>query len=129
MDPSFAFGIGTQRDNEGRRLYPEIGFGTNLGNFRGMSAAVGDTVSAKKEAASPTGILAILGEFSAFRWGVQRNIAAKLIESGDPDGQGDLNRTNQIAIRAEVVYGVGIMDTDAFAKIVGETGETGITGA
>ena len=44
-----------------------------------------------------------------------------LIEYGDPDGLGDLQRQNQIAIRAEVVYGIGIMDSNAFVKINGAT--------
>ena len=47
---------------------------------------------------------------------------AHLIEYGDPDGLGDLQRMNQIALRAEVVYGVGIMDLNAFAKIVKAAG-------
>lgn len=50
--------------------------------------------------------------------GVQRSIGAHLIEYGDPDGLGDLQRQNQIAIRAEIVYGIGIMDQAAFTKIV-----------
>ena len=49
--------------------------------------------------------------------GVQRSIGAHLIEYGDPDGLGDLQRNNQIAIRAEIVYGIGIMDQNAFVKI------------
>lgn len=118
MDPTFSFGIATQKDADGRKLYPELGFGQNTTNFLGMNAAVGDTVSAKNEAAAATDLLAIVGQFDAFRWGVQRNITAHLIEFGDPDGLGDLQRMNQIAIRAEIVYGIGIMDQDAFTKIM-----------
>ena len=118
LDPTLSFGLSTMRDTTGRKIYPEIGFGVNLSSFEGMTAAVGDTVSASKEAATATGILGIVGDFDAFRWGVQRNIAAKTIEYGDPDGLGDLQRLNQVAIRAEVVYGIGIMDLDAFATIV-----------
>lgn len=121
MDTLFAFGLGTQRDKNGYRLYPEIGFGNGVADFRGMRAAVGDTVSAKKEAAQDTNLLAVIGDFGAFRWGVQRDIAAHLIEYGDPDGQGDLQRLNQVAIRAEIVYGIGIMDKDAFALINGQS--------
>lgn len=118
LDPSIAFGLGTMRDDIGHKIYPEIGFGATVTNFLGMSAAVGDTVSAKQEAQTATGILAFVGQFDAFRWGVQRNIAAHLIEFGDPDGLGDLQRLNQIAIRAEIVYGIGIMDLAAFAKVL-----------
>jgi hypothetical protein len=62
-------------------------------------------------------VKAIAGDFSAFRWGVQINIPLTLIEYGDPDGSGDLQRKNEIAIRSEVVYGVGILSTDAFAVV------------
>ena len=41
-----------------------------------------------------------------------------MIEYGDPDGGGDLKRNNQVAFRAEVVYGWGIADLAAFALIV-----------
>ena len=92
--------------------------GQNLTNFSGMTAAVSDTVSAKNEITPDTKLLGIVGQFDAFRWGVQRSIGAHLIEYGDPDGLGDLQRQNQIAIRAEIVYGIGIMDQAAFTKIV-----------
>lgn len=117
MDTSLAFGLSTMRDNEGRKLYDSIGFGQTLTNFEGMAAAVGDTVSAKNEIAEVSGLLGIVGQFDAFRWGVQRSIGAHLIEFGDPDGLGDLQRMNQIALRAEIVYGVGIMDKDAFVLV------------
>lgn len=118
MDPSLSFGLATMRDTSGHRIYPELGYGINPTNFEGMSVSVSDTVSAKTEAKTATKLLGIVGDFSAFRWGVQRDIAAHLIEYGDPDGLGDLQRKNQLAIRAEIVYGVGIMDLNAFAKIV-----------
>lgn len=118
MDPTLSFGLSTMRDANGRKIYPEIGFGQNVTNFSGMNAAVSDTVSAKNEIATPSKLLGIVGQFNAFRWGVQRSIGAHLIEYGNPDGLGDLQRQNQIAIRAEIVYGIGIMDSKAFAKIV-----------
>ena len=40
-----------------------------------------------------------------------------MIRYGDPDGNGDLQRNNQVAFRAEVVYGWGIADLSAFALI------------
>lgn len=122
MDPSLSFGLATMRDTTGRRMYPELGYGTAVTNFEGMRAAVSDTVSAKNEVTKATNVLGIVGQFDAFRWGVQRQVNAHLIEYGDPDGLGDLQRMNQIALRAEVVYGVGIMDLKAFAKIVKAAG-------
>jgi hypothetical protein len=66
-----------------------------------------------------TKLRAIVGDFSAVRWGVQKAIGLELIEFGDPDGNGDLKRNNQIAFRAEVVYGWGIAEINRnFAKIV-----------
>jgi HK97 family phage major capsid protein len=118
MDPMLSFGIATMRDADGKRLYPELGFGQSLSNFAGMTAAVSDTVSGKNELSADSGVLGIVGQFDAFRWGVQRSIGAHMIEYGDPDGLGDLQRQNQIAIRAEIVYGIGIMDMNAFAKVV-----------
>lgn len=118
MDPTLSFGLSTMRDRNGRKIYPEIGFGQELSNFEGMTAAVSDTISAKNEISVASNLLGIVGQFDAFRWGVQRSIGAHLIEYGDPDGLGDLQRLNQLAIRAEIVYGIGIMDMKAFTKIV-----------
>lgn len=121
MDPSLSFGLATMRDTTGRRIYPELGYGVDVTNFEGMNVSVSDTVSAKNEASAATNILGIVGQFDAFRWGVQRDIAGHLVTSGDPDGLGDLERKDQIALVAEIVYGVGIMDPKAFAKIIKAT--------
>lgn len=126
LDNSYAFSLATQRDSQGRKLYPELGFGNTATAFSGLNAAVSDTVRGGPEAVTAStgayrstnpNVKAIAGDFSAFRWGVQVNIPLELIEFGDPDGLGDLKRQNQIAIRAEVVYGIGIMSTDAFAVV------------
>ena len=61
---------------------------------------------------------AIIGQWDLLRWGVQKSIPVELIKFGDPDGQGDLKRKNQIALRLEVVYGWGVMDLDGFAVVV-----------
>lgn len=118
LDPTLSFGLATMRDATGHRLYPELGFGQNATAFEGMGAAVSNTLSAVEEMSPASNIAGIVGQFDAFRWGVQRSIGAKLIEYGDPDGLGDLQRMNQVAIRAEIVYGVGIMDLNAFAKVL-----------
>ena len=117
LDNTFAFNLSQMRDNENRKLYPELGFGQNIQNFEGLAAAVGTTVSGAPEIATPSKILAVVGQMNAFRWGVQRNIGAEVIRYGDPDGLGDLKRKNQVAIRLEIVYGIGIMDLAAFALV------------
>ncbi|MED6165409.1 hypothetical protein PIB30_099258, partial [Stylosanthes scabra] len=77
----------------------------------------GDTVSGQPEAKTDTKVRGILGDFqNGIRWGVQRNLPLELIRFGDPDGQGDLKRRNQIAIRMEIVYGWYVF-TDRFALV------------
>lgn len=89
----------------GTPRYPQLGFGTNIDNFLGIPAAQGDTVSGVPEAAD-TGIRAIVGDWqNGIRWAVQRDFPVEIIRYGDPDGQGDLKRKNQIALRLEIVYG------------------------
>lgn len=133
LDNAFAFSLATQRDTLDRKLYPELGFGSTATSFAGLNAAVSDTVRGGPEAVTAStgayatnnpNVKAIAGDFSAFRWGVQVNVPLELIEWGDPDGLGDLKRQNQIAIRAEVVYGIGIMSLDAFAQVKDATANT-----
>jgi len=120
FDPTYAWTIATARYSDGRKKYPEVGFGQNITAFEGLQAFSSSTVSATPEAAN-TNIKAIVGDWSLLRWGVQRRIPVELIRFGDPDGLGDLKRKNQIAIRSEVVYGIGIMSLDAFAKVLDDT--------
>lgn len=118
LDGKCSFGLATQRDLNGHKIYPELGLGQDTTSFLGLNAAVGDTVSGSNDLTEPSDYYAIVGDFQdAFRWGVQRVVKAKMIDTGDPDGLGDLSRTNEVAIRAEIVYGIGIMDTKAFAVV------------
>ena len=76
-----------------------------------------NTVSGRPESATDLRTRAIVGDFnSGIRWGVQRDIPVELIEHGDPDGQGDLKRKNQIALRLEIVYGWYVF-TDRFSVV------------
>jgi HK97 family phage major capsid protein len=124
LDPTFAFKLATTRDSQNRKVYPDLGTGQNVSNFFGLNAAVSTTVSAPEAtisggayATTNPNVKAILGDFSAIRWGVQKQVPVEVIRFGDPDGSGDLKRQNQIALRLEVVYGFAIMDTDALAVI------------
>ncbi|WP_294567602.1 major capsid protein [uncultured Arthrobacter sp.] len=116
FDPTYAWTVATARYGDGRKKYPELGFGSNLTTFEGLQAYSSSTVSATPEATN-TNVKAIVGDWSLLRWGVQRRIPVELIKFGDPDGQGDLKRQNQIALRLEVVYGWGVMDLDGFAVV------------
>ena len=116
FDPKYAWTLATARYADGRKKFPDLGFGTSITNFEGLRASVSSTVSGTPEATDSM-VRGILGDFSTIRWGVQRNVPVQLIEFGDPDGQGDLKRKNQIALRTEVVYGWVLMDLNAFAVI------------
>ncbi|WP_406083103.1 phage major capsid protein [Micromonospora zamorensis] len=100
-----------------QKLYPNLRFGTEVSELDGHRAAVSNTVSGAGVIAVDTKVLAFVGDFSAIRWGIQKSIGLEIIRYGDPDGAGDLKRNNQVAFRAEVVYGWGIADLNAFAKI------------
>lgn len=90
----------------GIQRYSQLGLGTGMSAFLGINAAQGDTVSGQPEATADTKVRGIVGDFqNGIRWGVQRELPVELIRFGDPDGQGDLKRRNQIAMRLEIVYG------------------------
>ena len=121
FDPKFSWALSQlmERDGSGetsRQRYPSLGFGTNVTDFMGINVAQGDTVSGTPEA-TDTKVRAIVGDFTnGIRWGVQRDIPVELIRFGDPDGQGDLKRNNQIAMRLEIVYGWYVF-ADRFAVV------------
>lgn len=122
FDPKFAWALANLKrkytsDDSSEMRYPQLGFGTNIESFMGINVAQGDTVSGTPEA-TDTKVRAIVGDFqNGIRWGVQRELPVELIRFGDPDGQGDLKRQNQIALRLEVVYGWYAF-VDRFATIV-----------
>ena len=98
------------------RLYPEIPINLKLGSLDGVPAACSGTVNGAL-AATATGVMAVLGDFSKFKWGIVRDLGMEVIETGDPDGLGDLKRYNQIAYRMEMVYAWAILAADAFAVL------------
>lgn len=105
-DTTFEAEIATARDKNGYFKYPN-----GVNGYLGLNGATG-LIKGESD------IEAIVGDFSAFKWGVQRNIPLEIIQFGDPDNTGrDLKGHNEVAIRAEVVYGIGIMDLDAFCLI------------
>lgn len=110
-DIKFGAKIATARNKDGNREYPD-----GINGYLGMNGVTG-TIKGTSD------INAIVGDFSAFKWGVQKDIPLEVIEYGDPDGQGDLKNRNEVAIRAEVVYGVGIMDLKAFCLIKDKAAE------
>ena len=121
LDPVWAAAFRSARtpDTAGAMLrYPDFVLGTGLTTLEGHQAVISDTVGAAGVITPATNVRGFVGDFRAIQWGVQRNIALEMIRYGDPDGGGDLKRNNQIAFRAEVIYGWGISDLNAFAKVL-----------
>lgn len=121
FDPKFSWSLANLMKKDGAgttsdQRYPTLGFGVNVTDFMGLPVAQGDTVSGVPEA-TDTKVRAIVGDFqNGIRWGIQRDLPVEIIKYGDPDGQGDLKRQNQIALRLEIVYGWYVF-TDRFAII------------
>lgn len=110
LDPKFTWALANLMVKDGAGVtstprYPQLGLGADVSSFMGVPVAVGSTVSGLPEAAD-TKVRAIVGDFTGgIRWGIQKELPVDLITYGDPDGQGDLKRKNQIALRLEIVYG------------------------
>lgn len=98
----------------GLRLYPEIPLNLQPGTVEGIKAATSGTVSGAL-AKTATKVLAFAGDFSVIKWGLVRDMTSEVIPYGDPDGAGDLQRSNQIAYRTEGVYGFAVLDAKAIA--------------
>jgi hypothetical protein len=117
FDTSYAWTVSTARYADGRKKYPELGFGVSISNFEGLQASVSDTVSGRPEAADSKN-RAVVGDFrNGARWGVQRTFPFRMLQYGDPDNTGrDLAGYNEVLFRAEVIYAWYVF-ADRFAVI------------
>lgn len=102
--------------NTGLRMFPEIPINLNTGVVDGLAAATSNTVSGTL-AKTATKVLAVMGDYNLIKWGIVRDINIETIETGDPDGLGDLKRLGQVAYRAEVVYSYAVIDPKGFAVL------------
>ena len=67
FDPKFSWALSDLKERDGsgetsNQRYPQLGFGTNVSDFKGVPVAQGDTVSGRPEAAD-TKVRAIVGDF------------------------------------------------------------------
>ena len=115
MAPAFGAALGAMKMADSHAaMYPEYRFGGNPASFSGLASDVNGTVAF----GANQKLRAITGDFAnAFRWGYAANIPIERIMYGDPDGLGDLKRTNEIVLRAEAYIGWGILDANSFALI------------
>ena len=115
LSKGFGTALGNYKEN-GVSQYPEFKMGANPGKLVGTACDINSTVTKGNDNA-----LAYVGDFeNAFRWGYADTIPMEVIQYGDPDGQGDLKRTNEVVLRAEAWVGWGILNMDAFARVTKE---------
>lgn len=101
--------------DNGVQKYPSLGrFGVNVESFEGLPAA------SSKEVGEYNGVQVIVGDWTALRYGLAAEMPVKLIEYGDPDGNGDLQRENEVALRFEAIVGFGIANPGALAVVASD---------
>lgn len=116
MSPAFASALSATTYAGGQKPYDAFMWGGNPGVIRGIPCDVNSTVAVSASTADAH--YAYVGDFAnAFKWGYAEQIPLEVIRFGDPDGQGDLKRYNQVVLRAEAYIGWGILDPRAFSRI------------
>jgi len=120
LSPLFTDQLRKIRLESGARMY-DIPMNGQPGSIDGITAQMSNTVNGKVLTV-PTNVLAFMGDFSMIKWGMVRDMYADIITMGDPDGLGDLKRTNEIAYRTEAVFSYAVLDPTAFAVLKAASG-------
>ena len=116
MSPAFATALSATTYAGGVKPYDAFMWGGNPGEIRGIRCDVNSTVAVA--ASTAVNHYAYVGDFeNAFKWGYAERVPLEIIRYGDPDGQGDLKRYNQVLLRAEAFIGWGILDPTAFSRV------------
>ena len=105
----------------GARKYPEFAWGATPTELGGMTLDKNGTVSFGNTNAK--GDHALVGDFSAFKWGYAKEIPLEVIQYGNPDNDaqaGDLKGHNQVYLRAEAYIGWGILAPTYFSRVTVE---------
>lgn len=121
FSPAFRSSLAAMKTADGRKLYPELAWGSNPGSINGLRVESNSTISANSSLDR-----ALVGDFeSCFKWGYAKQIPVEIIRYGNPDNDatlGDLKGHNQIYLRAEAYIGWGILSPAAFAWVKAGTG-------
>lgn len=99
----------------GARKYPEFAWGAVPANLGSMVFDSNGTVSHGSSLDR-----ALVGDFTAFKWGFSKELPLEVIPYGNPDNDatlGDLKGHNQVYLRSEAYLGWGILDKNAFALV------------
>ena len=112
LSKTMAASLAAETEN-GVKKYPQLAWGGQPEAINGLACSVNSTVDAGNVD------LAIVGDFSAFRWGYAKEIPVEIIQYGDPDNSGsDLKGHNQVYLRAEAYIGCAVLDTAAFVRVI-----------
>ena len=112
MTPAMASALAAIKYS-GVPAFPELAWGGNPERVKGLASDITTALAFDSSADD-----ALVGDFTnAFKWGYAKDIPMEVIEYGDPDGQGDLTRYNQVYLRAEAYIGWAILDKDAFGIV------------
>ena len=110
-------------ETNGFHEFPDFRFGAVPDNFAGGKCDKNTTIGYTELIEGSDGEvegdadLVIVGDFSTIKWGYGQDVTFEVIEFGDPDGQGDLKRSNEVVLRAEAYIGLGILDPDAISGV------------
>ena len=112
LSKTMAASLAAETEN-GVKKYPQLAWGGQPEAINGLACSVNSTVDAGNVD------LAIVGDFSAFRWGYAKEIPVEIIQYGDPDNSSsDLKGHNQVYLRAEAYIGCAVLDTAAFVRVI-----------
>ena len=113
LAPTMRSAIGSMTNSADGFKYPGFQFG-GVADLGGIPVDSNITVGS----ASGSNDRALVGDFSAFRWGFAEEIPLEVIQYGNPDGGSyDLKQVNQVLLRAEAYIGWGILDSNAFCLV------------
>lgn len=116
ISPSFRSALSKQKDGQGLPMFPELAWGNSPDSINGLPVDVNRTVSDMVA----DNVQAYVGDFQdAFKWGYAKQIPLDVIQYGDPDNSGnDLKGYNQVYLRAEAFLGWGVLNPDAFVRVI-----------
>ena len=116
LSPAMRGAIASLQGTNGAK-YPEFNWGATPATLGAMQLDTNSTVSFGDVDQ------ALVGDFSAFKWGYAKNIPLEVIQYGNPDNDaeaGDLKGHNQVYLRAEAYIGWGILAPEYFARVTNE---------
>ena len=117
LTPAYKTALAGLKNAANERLYPELAWGNTPGTINGLRTETTNGLANTKSKD-----VAMVGDFAnAFKWGYAKEIPLEVIQYGNPDNDsslGDLKGHNQVYLRAEAYIGWGILDADAFCRIV-----------